>query len=87
MFLIGLATSQEAVLTRSDVQVLEGHLREVYNCSFHPNHSSILATGSGDSTVRIWKLSKDLKEPPGMTKLIHRQTAEEVQVTALDWNA
>mgnify|MGYP001181237766 CR=1 FL=1 len=40
------------------VTVLSGHDAEVFCCSWHP-HSELLASGSGDSTVRLWNFDSD----------------------------
>ncbi len=40
------------------VATLEGHHHWVYSVAFHPT-APLLATGSGDSTVRLWLLSCD----------------------------
>jgi WD40 repeat protein len=37
----------------NDIVVLAGHDAEVFCCSWHP-HDELLASGSGDSTVRLW---------------------------------
>ena len=37
------------------VRVLSGHEGEVYACAWHPA-TNVLASGSGDSTARIWSL-------------------------------
>lgn len=39
----------------SDVMVLRGHSSEVFVCAWNPR-SSVLASGSGDSTARIWPI-------------------------------
>lgn len=45
----GLSTS----ISSDDVVVLAGHEAEVFCCSWHPQ-DELLASGSGDSTVRLW---------------------------------
>ena len=40
----------------SDVRVLEGHSSEVFVCSWSPSGTQV-ASGSGDSSARIWDLS------------------------------
>lgn len=42
-------------VTPQHVRVLSGHEGEVYACAWHPA-TNVLASGSGDSTARIWSL-------------------------------
>jgi len=84
-------------IPQSKVTILEGHNSEVFSCSWNPK-LPFLASGSGDSTARIWKIPTD--GPSG------RKTGEEAQkssivlrhfsaanpdkskdVTTLDWNS
>lgn len=50
-----LAISGAIAFPQTDVLVLQGHTLEVFVCSWNPR-SSVLATGSGDSTVRLWPI-------------------------------
>jgi len=75
------------------VTILEGHNSEVFICAWNPVNS-LLASGSGDSTARIWSV------PPGpsgteaaqiacQNPLILKHTnnnQESKDVTTLDWN-
>ncbi|CAA6662967.1 unnamed protein product [Spirodela intermedia] len=79
----------------SDVTILEGHTSEVFSCAWSPI-GSFLASGSGDSTARIWTI------PPGhcgsasrngptfnsvVLKHFKGRTNEKSKdVTTLDWN-
>ena len=44
----------------TDIQRLEGHSDRVWSLSWHPD-GSMLASCSGDKTVRIW--SRDPRQP------------------------
>lgn len=46
-------------ITDDKVTVLKGHSHEVFICAWSPTQSNVIASGSGDSTARIWTL------PPG----------------------
>ena len=41
----------------STVSVLKGHEKEVFICSWNPQRD-LLASGSGDSTARVWNLQQ-----------------------------
>ncbi|CAA0832651.1 WD-40 repeat family protein [Striga hermonthica] len=76
----------------SDVTVLEGHTSEVFACAWNPT-GSLLASGSGDSTARIWTIdgpcSSNLENGPSSVILKHckgRTNEKSKDVTTLDWN-
>ncbi|OVA15925.1 WD40 repeat [Macleaya cordata] len=78
----------------SDVTILEGHASEVFACAWSPA-GSLLASGSGDSTARIWAIPDGLcsssmqNEPPNVLVLKHfkgRTNEKSKDVTTLDWN-
>ncbi|CAL9057088.1 WD40 repeat-containing protein HOS15-like isoform X1 [Musa acuminata AAA Group] len=81
-------------ISRSEVTILEGHSSEVFACAWSPA-GSLLASGSGDSTARIWKIpdgpcGKDVQVlPPNVHVLKHfkgRTNEKSKDVTTLDWN-
>lgn len=81
--------SQE--ITKDQVVTLEGHSSEVFICAWSPNSNSpLLASGSGDSTARIWDLSGLQEGRPYSSvvlKHVNSRTAEKSKdVTTLDWN-
>ncbi|XP_042018025.1 WD40 repeat-containing protein HOS15-like [Salvia splendens] len=76
----------------SDVTVLQGHSSEVFACAWNPT-GSLLASGSGDSTARIWTIdgpsSCNTENGPSNVVLRHfkgRTNEKSKDVTTLDWN-
>ncbi|KAK1317660.1 Protein SPA1-RELATED 3 [Acorus calamus] len=79
----------------SDVTILEGHNSEVFACAWSPD-SSLLASGSGDSTARIWPIpdgprgpmnGKDISANAKILKHFKGKTNEKCKdVTTLEWN-
>ncbi|MGH0153246.1 UNVERIFIED_CONTAM: hypothetical protein FKN15_024800 [Acipenser sinensis] len=76
----------------SKATVLRGHESEVFICAWNPV-SDLLASGSGDSTARIWNLNENGNS--GSTQLVLRHCIREggqdvpsnKDVTSLDWNS
>lgn len=80
-------------IPNSDVTVLQGHTSEVFACAWNPA-GSLLASGSGDSTARIWTIdgtsSSNMENGPFNVVLRHfkgRTNEKSKDVTTLDWNA
>jgi transducin (beta)-like 1 len=48
----------------SDVLLLKGHRSEVFVCAWNPR-TAVLASGSGDSTARIWPIPSNSQVPLG----------------------
>jgi transducin (beta)-like 1 len=77
-----------------EVVKLEGHTSEVFMCAWNPktsNGSTLLASGSSDSTARIWNVTtggdgKLCSSTPIVLKHEAGRGAKENQVTTLDWN-
>jgi len=69
-----------------DFLVLSEHSSEVFICSWNKS-GELLASGSGDSTARIWKISGDLKEKKLSSVVLDHGTKLPRGVTSLDWGA
>ncbi|KAF7809879.1 WD40 repeat-containing protein HOS15-like [Senna tora] len=88
------STSQLCEIPSSDVTILEGHTSEVCACAWSPT-GSLLASGSGDSTARIWTIAEGRSKtssqngPLNVLVLKHvrgRTNEKSKDVTTLDWN-
>uniref|UniRef100_A0A7N2KRQ7 Uncharacterized protein n=1 Tax=Quercus lobata TaxID=97700 RepID=A0A7N2KRQ7_QUELO len=88
------STSLPCEIPSSDVKILEGHTSEVFACAWSPS-GSLLASGSGDSTARIWtivdgpSISSVQDGPLNVAVLKHfkgRTNEKSKDVTTLDWN-
>lgn len=53
-----LTLSKELASKTKPVQHLKGHKRKVGPISFNPTANNILASGSGDMTVKVWDIEK-----------------------------
>jgi transducin (beta)-like 1 len=82
---------EDIEIPEDKVTKLEGHTSEVFICSWSPTHS-LLASGSGDSTARIWKIPAGVCgagaviEPPIVLKHFNKDQESSKDVTTLDWN-
>ncbi|KAL5559111.1 hypothetical protein UlMin_035322 [Ulmus minor] len=88
------STSLPSVIPNSDITVLEGHTSEVFACAWSPA-GSLLASGSGDATARIWTVmdgnagSSTQNVRSNVVVLKHykgRINEKSKDVTTLDWN-
>ncbi|KAH8369016.1 hypothetical protein KR200_002761 [Drosophila serrata] len=74
----------------SKARVLRGHESEVFICAWNPSRD-LLASGSGDSTARIWDMS-DANTNSNQLVLRHciqkggAEVPSNKDVTSLDWN-
>lgn len=81
---------QSIEIPPSKATVLRGHESEVFICAWSPT-TDLLASGSGDSTARIWDLS-DYKTGINQLELPHciqkggTEVPSNKDVTSLDWN-
>lgn len=67
---------------------LSGHDSEVFICAWNPMQN-LLASGSGDSTARIWNMDNSHSETV-LKHCIHRggqEVPSNKDVTSLDWNS
>ncbi|KAJ4714791.1 F-box-like/WD repeat-containing protein [Melia azedarach] len=88
------SAAQSCEIPNSDVTILEGHTSEVCACAWSPT-GSLLASGSGDSTARIWTIADGTSRsgahngPLNVLVLKHvkgRMNEKSKDVTTLDWN-
>lgn len=77
-------------ISQNKATILRGHESEVFICAWNPMRD-LLASGSGDSTARIWDMSDNASSSHQLV-LRHciKQGGAEVpsnkDVTSLDWN-
>lgn len=80
-------------IPNSRVTVLRGHTSEVFICAWNPS-SDLLASGSGDSTARIWNLNDSSNVMPNQQLVLRHciqrggtEVPSNKDVTSLDWNS
>lgn len=92
---------RDLLVSPDDVLILTGHEAEVFCCSWHP-YDGVLASGSGDSTVRLWNLPEGrtatefVMKPPTCTVLQYAapisqnnsatMAQDDHDVTTLEWS-
>ncbi|KAL9557536.1 hypothetical protein MBANPS3_001343 [Mucor bainieri] len=70
-----------------DVIILQGHQSEVFSCAWNPVVSSLLASGSGDATARLWEVPEGGEKTAEPIVLNHLPNMNDNKdVTTLDWN-
>lgn len=85
-----MEVDQGIEIPTSKATVLRGHESEVFICAWNPS-TDLLASGSGDSTARIWDMS-DNSTSPNQLVLRHciqrggTEVPSNKDVTSLDWN-
>ncbi|CAD5229314.1 unnamed protein product [Bursaphelenchus okinawaensis] len=76
-------------LDRNKVQALTGHNADVFICSWNPKHDCF-ASGSGDSTARLWFPGPDIQNPVQSMVLMHEMQQDQNKnkdVTSLNWSS
>ena len=77
-----------------EVTVLRGHTSEVFICAWNP-HSNLLASGSADSTSRVWDIPQGPSGEPAASAasaapLVLKHFSDDREkskdVTTIDWN-
>lgn len=85
-----MEVDQSIEIPASKATVLRGHESEVFICAWNPS-IDLLASGSGDSTARLWDMS-DNSTRPNQSVLRHcilkggTEVPSNKDVTSLDWN-
>eukprot|EP00873_Tetraselmis_striata_P036107 jgi/Tetstr1/456371/TSEL_043106.t1 len=78
----------------SQVSILDGHQSEVFVCAWNPT-TSMLASGSGDSTARIWEANPgpcgpdaqaNCRDPIVLEHCNSKSKEKSKDVTTLGWN-
>eukprot|EP00798_Chlamydomonas_sp_ICE-L_P020287 gene20287-27045_t len=80
----GPTPMEEDAAPSSSVTTLTGHESEVYSCAWSPTEL-LLASGSGDSTARIWNLAPGSNFSKSV--VLHHEVKQDAKdITTLDWN-
>ncbi|KAI8985989.1 WD40-repeat-containing domain protein [Pilobolus umbonatus] len=80
-------TRSNIEIKEEDVIILEGHQSEVFSCAWNPVVSTLLASGSGDATARLWEVSDSKEGVSELNVLNHLPNLNDnKELTTLDWN-
>jgi hypothetical protein len=87
------SASEPAQTPEDQVTTLAGHTSEVFICAWSPT-SLLLASGSGDSTARIWRVPEgpcghsqaNQMAEPAVLQHFSSDKEKSKDVTTLDWN-
>jgi len=90
------SSGKDGVVGEDQVTTLSGHTSEVFICAWNPK-TLMLASGSGDSTARIWRVPDSPSGKGQMTQLAEPYVLKHIasdqskgekgkEVTTLDWN-
>ena len=72
----------------SNVMELAQHTSEVFMCAWNPKFTNLIATGSGDSSARIWTLNNDKTSQSILLPHGHDTTDKKNKdVTTLEWSS
>ena len=88
---LGIGGGNGIEIPSNKVTVLRGHESEVFICAWNPI-KDLLASGSGDSTARIWNLYDSSTKSPSRLLLTHcipkvkATLPSNKDVTLLDWD-
>lgn len=76
------------LVRKDEVTTLKGHTMPVQPCHWNPQVEALLATGSGDSTMRIWDVPSEPTTSPITSTVVckHSSGQRRSDVTALEWN-
>jgi len=84
-----VAMDVDIEIPKDKAAVLKGHDSEVFICAWNPMQD-LLASGSGDSTARIWNMTQNGDSTVEVLKHCIKMEGKEVpsnkDVTSLDWN-
>ena len=85
--------NSELTIPDNRAKVLRGHDSEVFICAWNPRED-LLASGSGDSTARIWRIDNSQQQHEKNEIILRhcinkggQEVPSNKDVTSLDWNS